>query len=76
MLLEDYEQAIYCTQKIMLIERETSMLSCNSLIDFNPTESLLFIAEAFYKLKDYRSSNEWLYKVLENISDLCTSVEE
>lgn len=62
----------------MQIEKETSMQSCNSFVDFDPTESLHFIAEAFFKLRDYQSSNEQLYKTLENAAwfDPCASIED
>lgn len=41
------------------------MQSCNTLVDYSPFETVLFIAEAYFQLHDYATSNDQLYKVLE-----------
>ena len=64
MTVNDFSQAIICSQKLIQIEKESQMQTCNTIVDSSPFENVLFIAEAYFRLKDYSSSNEELYKVL------------
>ena len=48
MIVKDYQQAIISSEKIIEIEKEFSMQSCNTLVDYSPFETVLFVAEAYF----------------------------
>lgn len=48
MAVKDFKQAIACSQKIIKIEKDTSMHSYTMHLDYCPHETVLFTAEAYF----------------------------
>ena len=64
MLINEYQQAIQSSEMALNIELENSK-HMDGYVEMAALETIIFIGEASFKLKDYERSNEQLTRFLE-----------